>query len=161
MKWIAKVLAFVGIGLGVALVAGPRAKPISLDPMITGSIELSMVPEIVKEELSLSNLKLGNQAQVLWADSLHQRTEYALVYLHGFSASSAEGDPLHKEFASRYHMNAFLSRLQGHGLSGEQAMLDMSPEGLLESAKKAIEVGKALGEKVIVMSCSTGSTLAL
>ncbi|WP_053403848.1 hypothetical protein [Persicobacter sp. CCB-QB2] len=37
----------------------------------------------------------------------------------------------------------------------------MSPEGMVNSAKRAISIGKQLGEKVLVMSTSTGGTLGL
>jgi hypothetical protein len=32
---------------------------------------------------------------MLLHDTLKQETDYAVVYLHGFSASQEEGDPLH------------------------------------------------------------------
>src|SRR5512139_551474 len=44
-------------------------------------------------------LKPDNNARIIWNnDSLKQRTKYAVVYLHGFTASQEEGDPTHIEF---------------------------------------------------------------
>ncbi|MFL5729859.1 MAG: alpha/beta hydrolase, partial [Cytophagaceae bacterium] len=84
-----------------------------------------------------------------------------IVYIHGFSASQGEGIPLHTEFARRYGCNLYLCRLYEHGLTEEEPMLNMDPEKLLESAKKAVAVGKQLGDSVILMSTSSGGTLSL
>ena len=41
-------------------------------------------------------VKPENEARIIWQnDSLKNKTEYAVVYLHGFSASQEEGDPVH------------------------------------------------------------------
>jgi esterase/lipase len=40
-------------------------------------------------------------------------------------------------------------------------MINFTPDGYWESAKQALQIGKQLGEKVILMSTSTGGTLAL
>ena len=62
-------------------------------------------------------LKPGNEARIIWAnDSAKQKTEYAIVYLHGFSASQAEGDPIHRNIAKEFGCNLYLSRLAEHGI---------------------------------------------
>ena len=55
----------------------------------------------------------------------------------------------------------YLARLNYHGRSGENQLQFMTPEGLYEDAKMAITIGKTLGDEVIVMSTSTGGTLAI
>ena len=43
---------------------------------------------------STHKVKPNNEARIIWAnDSLKQKTKYAIVYLHGFSASQEEGSP--------------------------------------------------------------------
>lgn len=100
-----------------------------------------------------------NRAQVIWADSI-RKTPYSIVYLHGFSASAMEGAPIHQDFAKRYGCNLLLSRLADHGRNSEESFLNLTPRALVESAKEAIALGQLLGEKVILMSCSTGGTLS-
>ncbi|NRB53531.1 MAG: alpha/beta hydrolase [Saprospiraceae bacterium] len=100
-----------------------------------------------------------NRAQVVWADSM-RKTPYSIVYLHGFSASAMEGAPIHQDFAQRYGCNLLLARLADHGRNSEESFLNLSPKALVESAKEAIALGQLLGEKVILMSCSTGGTLS-
>ena len=163
MKKSFKVLLGILATLIVAYFFGPKAPEIRLDPKIVPiEVGIKEVERFVLEkEGQYTDLKPDNQAKVIWADSSGEKTPYALVYLHGFSASHGEGDPIHKEFGERYGMNIYLSRLDDHGINEENALLDMTPSSLLHSAKEAISIGNILGEKVIVMSCSTGSTLSL
>lgn len=111
---------------------------------------------------SVSRVRPDNEARIIWADdSLKNRTEYVLLYLHGFSASWYEGFPVNVDFAKRYHCNAYLSRLASHGLISDNPLLDMTPGKLYESAKQALMIAHQLGDKVIIMSTSTGGTLSL
>jgi len=107
-------------------------------------------------------VKLNNQARILWAnDSNHQKTHIALVYLHGFTASQEEGNPLHSEFAKRYGCNLFLSRLAMHGLKDSDAYASLTADSLFNTAKMALKIGMQLGDSVILMATSAGGALAL
>src|ERR1022692_2864583 len=71
----------------------------------------------VRANEAMHKLKPDNEARIIWArDSLKQKTDYAIVYLHGFSASQAEGDPIHKNIAKEFGCNLYLSRLAEHGI---------------------------------------------
>ncbi|MEM6801235.1 MAG: alpha/beta hydrolase, partial [Bacteroidota bacterium] len=107
------------------------------------------------------NLKPDNQARVIWADTNFQVTPYSLLYLHGFSASQEEGGAMAKSLARRYGMNLYLARLQSHGLAGEDAMGSFRADSVYFTALAALGMAHKLGEKVIIMSTSTGGTLAL
>jgi pimeloyl-ACP methyl ester carboxylesterase len=116
----------------------------------------------IRDNESLHKLKPDNEARIIWAnDSLKQKTEYALVYLHGFSASQGEGDPVHKYIARKFGYNLYLSRLAEHGIDTPDAMVNLTADGLWETAKQALVIGQQLGNKVILMGTSTGGTLAL
>ena len=106
-------------------------------------------------------IKPNNEARIVWFDSSRQKTPYSVVYLHGFSASQAEGDPTHRRFAKEFGCNLFLSRLADHGIDTTEALLQFTPDRVWESAKEALAIGKKLGNKVILLSTSTGGTLAL
>ena len=43
----------------------------------------------------------------------------------------------------------------------EDAMLEFNVEDYVDSAKEAVAIGKMMGKKVILMGCSTGSSLSL
>lgn len=111
-------------------------------------------------EAQVANLKEGNEAHIVWADSV-RKTPYCIVYLHGFSASPKEGDPIHRQIAARYGCNLYLARIAGHGIDDKDIFATLTPQSMIESAKEAIAIGKALGEKVILMSCSTGGTFSI
>ncbi|MEL6250559.1 MAG: alpha/beta hydrolase [Bacteroidota bacterium] len=107
------------------------------------------------------NLKPDNQARIIWADTNYEQTEYSLLYLHGFSASQEEGAAMAKSVARRYGMNLYLARLHAHGLAGEDAMLEYRADSVYFTSIAALGMAKKLGKKVIIMSTSTGGTLAL
>jgi pimeloyl-ACP methyl ester carboxylesterase len=107
------------------------------------------------------NVKPDNEARIVWLDSTRQKTEYSVVYLHGFSASQEEGDPVHTDFAKRFGCNLYLPRLADHGIDTTEQLLYFTADRLWESSKEALAIGKAIGDKVILMSTSTGGTMAL
>ena len=107
-------------------------------------------------------LKPDNEARILWYnDSTKEKTEYAVVYLHGFSASQEEGDPVHYEFAKKFGCNLYLARLAEHGVDTTVPLANYTAEKSWRSAVEAYAIGKQLGKKIILMSTSTGGTLAL
>jgi esterase/lipase len=115
----------------------------------------------IQTKESQHTIKPGNEAQIVWFDSRKQKTKYAIVYLHGFSASQMEGDPTHRKIAAEYGCNLFLSRLADHGVDTTESLLLYTADPAWNSAKEALAIGKKRGVKVIVMSTSTGGTLAL
>ncbi len=116
----------------------------------------------IKDMEARHQLKPNNEARIVWAnDSLKTKTEYALVYLHGFSASQEEGNPVHRAIAKEFGCNLYLSRLAEHGIDTTEQLLNLTADNLWESAKLALVIGKQLGKKVILMGTSTGCTLAL
>lgn len=142
---------------------GPRVEEANLNaPIVEPTANLEELATYIKlEEEANEAIKPDNESRIIWADSIPKKTEYSFVYLHGWSASYAEGDPLHKEIAKRYGANLYLPRLAGHGLSEEEPMLDLTATELMKSARHAVAVGKQLGEKVILLTTSTGGTLGL
>jgi esterase/lipase len=63
------------------------------------------------------------------------------------------------EVAKALGANLFYTRLSGHGLPGE-AMGRVSAQDWLADTLEAVRIGEALGDKVLVISCSTGATLS-
>jgi len=107
----------------------------------------------------VEHLKPENESRIIWADSV-RKTPYSIVYLHGFSAGPMEGDPVHFELAKRYGCNLYLPRLAGHGIADTMSFKNLTPDQLVDDAKEALDIGHLIGEKVILMSCSTGGTLS-
>jgi esterase/lipase len=158
---------YIFLGILVLLVityfAGPapRKPQIKSDLPSVSSDFQTLEQQISKEEHIHPSLKPDNEARIIWADSTKHKTRYSLVYLHGFSASQGEGEPVHREFAKRYGCNLYLSRLEEHGLDTADTFLNLTAEKLVASAQKAIAIGKQIGDSVIVMATSNGGALAL
>ncbi|WP_276365711.1 alpha/beta hydrolase [Chryseolinea sp. H1M3-3] len=123
--------------------------------------DAAALEKFIADEEAKHNIKPNNEARIVWYDSSKQKTRYAVVYLHGFSASQVEGDPVHRNFAQAFGCNLFLPRLADHGIDTTEALLNFTADRAWESAKEALAVGKKIGENVILMSTSTGGTLAL
>lgn len=116
----------------------------------------------IKANEAKHRIKPDNEAKIVWAnDSSKTKTEYAIVYLHGFSASQMEGDPVHRNIAKKFGCNLYLSRLAEHGIDTVDALRWLTADKYWESAKQALMIGKQLGNKVILMGTSTGGTNAL
>jgi esterase/lipase len=157
IKWSFPVLLLVGIYF-----LGPKPDKPKFDktlPSVPGnSTELE---NFISQEEARHKVKADNEARIIWNDSAKQKTRYSVVYLHGFSASQAEGDPTHRMFAKDFGCNLYLPRISDHGIDTTEALLYFTADRAWESAKQALAVGKQIGENVILMSTSTGGTLAL
>jgi len=162
MKFIKYALVLILL-TGVIFISGPK-KEFETAKLLDTEINISLADlekYVAEKEAAVKDLKPDNEARIIWANnSLKQKTDYAVVYLHGFSASQEEGAPLHEDFAKRYGFNLYLSRLEDHGRPDSNSFIQLTPENFLQSAEDAIDIGKKLGDKVIVMSCSTGGTLS-
>jgi pimeloyl-ACP methyl ester carboxylesterase len=156
-----KVLIVLSICIGLYFIGPQPAKPLF-------NTSLPKIPEIIQLESFIANqesaykLKPDNQARIVWAnDSSKSKTEYAIVYLHGFSASQEEGNPVHRNIAQKFGCNLYLSRLAQHGIDTTEQLLGLTADDYWESAKQALFIGKKLGNKVILMGTSTGASQAL
>ena len=124
--------------------------------------EPAALEKYILDHEALHKLKADNKARILWLnDSLKQKTEYAVVYIHGFSACQEEGDPVHYNFAQKFGCNLYLPRLEDHGIDTTEPLANLTADRLWNSAKEAYAIGKQLGKKIILMSTSTGGSLAL
>ena len=140
---------------------GPKpGKPI-FNLVIPSVPEINFLESYIQKSEKRHTIKAGNEAKIIWFDTLQSQTDYALVYLHGFSASHEEGNPLHLQSAKKLKANLYLSRLADHGIDTVDQMLQFSPDRLWESGKKALAIGKKLGKKVVLMGTSNGAALAL
>jgi esterase/lipase len=116
---------------------------------------------VSREEQAGKQFRLipNTEKRVLWREP-GVRTEYAIVYLHGFSATRQETAPLAEQIADALQANLFETRLTGHGHT-EMPLHAVRAEDWLEDAAEALAIGARLGNKVVVVGTSTGGSLAL
>lgn len=163
MKRLKRFFGILLVLIIIIYLLGPKPKKPELNkdlPSISASI--GNIEKYVKNNDAGLVLKPDNESRIIWAkESVKERTNHVILYLHGFSASWYEGYPAHVRFAKKFGCNLYIPRLASHGIQTEDALIDMTPDRLWESAKEALMVARSLGKKVIIMSTSTGGTLGL
>jgi pimeloyl-ACP methyl ester carboxylesterase len=154
--WIIAAAALVA-GL---FLSGPRVPVdtrISFDPA-----EIGDDPEayLAAREARVPGIRQGQQKQIVRADPhSREKAPLSIIYIHGFSASSGEIRPLPDIVAGALGANLFFTRLAGHGREGA-AMADASVNDWVNDMAEAVAIGRAIGERVIIMATSTGGSLA-
>ena len=102
----------------------------------------------------------GAEKRIRWAAAPGQRSEYAIVYLHGFSATRQEIAPVPERVADALGANLFETRLRGHGRR-QRALADVRAEDWIEDGLEALAIGRQLGDRLIIIGTSTGASLAV
>ena len=116
------------------------------NPVLPNVPETDQLETYIASNEKAHKLRPNNEARIVWAnDSAHQPTELAIVYLHGFSASQEEGNPVHRNIARYFGCNLYLARLAEHGIDTTEQLLNLTPENYWESAKEALAIGLKLG----------------
>ena len=145
---------------GVLYMVGPRTvadTTLTFDRAVIGD---DVEAYLKTTEAKWKDLRPGAEKQIVWADpATKAKTPYVLVYLHGFSASAGEVRPLPDIVAKALGANLFFTRFAGHGRSND-AMGEATVNDWANDYAEAISVGEKLGDKVILMSTSTGGTIA-
>ena len=111
-------------------------------------------------EAAFPDIKPGNAKGIVWAGASAQRAPWAVVYLHGFSASRLETAPLTETVARELGANVFYTRLTGHGRADEAAIGEATVQDWMADTLEVVRIGQTLGERVLVIGCSMGCTLA-
>ena len=96
---------------------------------------------------------------MICAGAAETKAPLSIVYLHGFSASSEEIRPVPDDVAAALGANLVHTRFKGHGRDGD-AMAEGSVPTWMADAVEALAVARRVGKKVMIMSTSTGGTLA-
>lgn len=163
-RFISILFGVIGFG-GILYLLGPKPDAPTLKDYsfsLPDSLN-ALEAQINAQEKAVKGIREDNQARIIWADSLQKKpTDVALLYVHGFSASQEEGDPVHTNLAKKYHANLYLARLAGHGIDlGDSTMKNLTTDQVLESVEKALAITKKLGKEVIVVGTSFGGALTL
>lgn len=122
---------------------------------------LPALEDYVRQTEAQFPVRADNQARIRWQGSSPEKTKYSFVYLHGFAGSYRDGYPLNVNVADAFGANLFLARWAGHGLAPTDALRGFYAEAAWRSAKEALAIGRRIGRRVIILSTSTGGTLAM
>jgi esterase/lipase len=115
--------------------------------------------EVMAAEAQVPDLRPGCQKRIIWAGDAAVRTDFSVLFIHGFSASPEEIRPLPDLVAKALGANLHFTRLTGHGQDGA-AMGRATLAAWQADVAEALEIATTIGERVIIVGCSTGCTLA-
>jgi esterase/lipase len=153
------VLLTLIVAGGIAFFSGPRV-PVDMNVTFdAASMGVDLDFYLAKREANTPNLRAGLGREIIWAfPASKAKTPIAVVYVHGFSASKGEVRPLPDLVAKALGANLYYTRLTGHGQDGA-AMGAATVNDWVNDYAEAMAVGRAIGEKVLIISTSMGGGL--
>jgi pimeloyl-ACP methyl ester carboxylesterase len=156
---IKKTLFFVSaiiFGVWVFGPLEPAKMDVGFDANVLGE---NLNSYLMVQEKKFNDITIGVQKRVIWADKVGKKTPLSIIYIHGFSATSEEIRPVPDQIASALKANLYYTRLTGHGRS-PMAMAEPNVADWMSDMAEAIAIGRKIGQRIIVISTSTGSTLS-
>ena len=159
-RFVLITLAILIVGLAALFAFGPR-EPVDLAVRIDReAIESDPVAYFASTEAQLTDIRPGLQKEVVYAfPRSRAKTPLSIVYVHGFSASRGEVEPLIGNVAEAFGANTVYTRLAGHGRAGA-AMGEATVNDWANDLAEALIAADRVGERTIVIATSTGATLA-
>ncbi len=163
LKWLAYLVG----GLACFLIAGgvffylfgpyePDDISVSFDPTQIGD---RVTPYFEAQEARFDDITEGVEKRVVWFDQPDTKTDWVVLYIHGFSATSQEIRPVPDRVADTLGANLVFTRLTGHGRTGE-ALAQATIADWMNDVAEGLAAARLVGDRVLVMSLSTGGTLA-
>lgn len=113
---------------------------------------------LASREAAVPNIRNGCAKRIVWPGGVVAKAAVSVVNIHGYSASPAEISPVPERVGAALGAPVFSTRLTGHGQDGAAMGAATLPEWEADVAE-ALAIGAALGERVLVIGCSTGCTL--
>ncbi len=161
MSFWAAVMLAGALLLGLAYRAGPREPRRWRWARHEIPEELDALDGYLEACESEKGVKPGLEKQIAWHDKVGETSEWVLVYFHGFTASRLELDPVPQDIAKSLKANAFYVRFAGHALDDDgHGIAKVSYADWVNDVQQALKVACKLGDKILLMSCSTGGSMA-
>lgn len=158
LKWFARSVAVLILLVLAVVLFGPR-EAVDLDVAFDAEpMQGGVQAYFESREAAYDDIVAGTQKRVIWAGAPDVKTPVSVVYIHGFSATSEEIRPVPDRLANALGANLVFTRLRGHG-RGSAAMGEVSAADWMRDTLEALAAARAVGDKVIVVSTSTGGTL--
>lgn len=162
MRWfgrfLGRVLLWTGGVAALLWYFGPY-EPVELDvafdeSQLSGGVDAYFA----RAEGLFDDIVPGTQKRVIWAGAPEQSTPVSVLYVHGFSATSEEIRPVPDEIAAALGANLVYTRLSGHG-RGSAAMAEPQARDWMLDVAEGLAAARAAGDRVVVISTSTGGSL--
>ena len=159
-RYVMQIITVLSLAVIALWLFGPR-EPVDLkasfDPRKFGE---GVQVYFEATESAYDDITPGVARRVVWQDGFkEQRTPVSLLYVHGFSATSEEIRPVPDRVADALGANLVYTRLRGHGRGGA-ALGDVTVNDWMQDMAEGLAAARAVGERVVILSTSTGGTLA-
>lgn len=142
--------ARVGLVVALVLLAGwlvaPRENLVPEQRFDAKKLSQGIAAYLTADEARHANIRAGSEKQVIWAAEPEVQTEWSIVYLHGFSASSSELRPVPDRLAEHMGANLYFVRFAGHGQDGA-ALGQARAADWVYDVQEAIAIGQNIGKK--------------
>lgn len=156
-RWLKSLALILGV-IFVINVFGPREKVDWTISFSEAGIGDDVEAYLSSREAGFDDIIEGAQKEVIWAGDAGAKTPLSIVYVHGFSGTKQEIRPVPDNVANALGANLYFTRLTGHGRGGP-AMAQATANDWLNDVAEATAIGRAIGEKVVIIATSQGGTV--
>ncbi|MCR9086739.1 MAG: lysophospholipase [Rhodobacteraceae bacterium] len=156
IRWVGAALLILA---ALAWLLLPEAEVEMETGFDAGAIGTDTAAYLAEREAGVSDLRDGAQKRIVWAAAPGEQTPLSIIYVHGFSASAEELRPVPDRVAADLSANLFFARLAGHGRDGA-AMAEPTLGDWMTDMAEAMEIGRRIGDQVILIGTSAGGALA-
>ena len=157
-KWLGRLILLVVVTIAAVWAFVPQDPVDRVISFDAGTIGADIDVWLADREKAYPDIVPGTEKRVIWAGAKGAKTPLSVIYIHGFSATSEEIRPVPDQVARTLGANLFFTRLAGHGRGGDP-MATATAGDWLEDTAEALAIGRRLGNRVLVISTSTGATL--
>ncbi|WP_254796880.1 alpha/beta hydrolase [Sulfitobacter albidus] len=158
MKWVGRIAGGFAAVILLLWAFGPYEPADLATDFDAGELDRGVSAYLNWREAQVDGITPGVEKQVIWAGAPETATEWAVVYIHGFSATAQEIRPVPDRVAEALGANLVLTRLQGHG-RGAEAMAEGTVAGWMNDTAEALAIANKISDRTLVISTSTGGTL--
>jgi alpha-beta hydrolase superfamily lysophospholipase len=154
-RWLIVILA-----IAAALWVVSPHEPVNLVSTFNASaVDADPSAYLARREAVFGDITPGAEKRIVWANGPGVRSGTVLVYVHGFSATSEEIRPVPDLIATALGANLIYTRLAGHGRDGP-ALAAASVADWVLDLDEALAIADQIGDRIVLVTASTGSTLA-
>lgn len=158
-RWLRWGVWLLAGGIVAFLILAPRDAVPLPEPFETRKFGEGVDVYLEVMEAAYDDIRPDSQKRVIWAGQRETRTPLSIVYFHGFSASSQEIRPVPDRIAKALGANLVFTRFRGHGRTPD-AMGEARAVDWMQDAAEALALGRATGDRVVVIATSTGASIA-
>ncbi|MDJ0613313.1 MAG: alpha/beta hydrolase [Rhizobiaceae bacterium] len=160
MRRFFKVLIGVLLLGAIMFYLGPRPETVDGVTFDPSSIGGDVETYLSNSETNIPNLTPGAEKEIVWRNpATKEKTNYSIVYVHGFSATKHEIRPVPDRVAEAIGANLYYTRITGHGRDGA-GLADATVQDHANDYAEAVEIGRRVGEKVILVATSNGANIS-